>query len=67
MAAENHSPTFDDLDTIRVLLNTIENLAAEAMELKDDARALRSSLLWSIQKMAETAQKDIGQMEAAAG
>jgi len=67
MATENYSGTFTDLSAIRALFNTIENLAAEAMELKDDAGPLRSSMLWSVQKMAETAQKDIEQMEAAAG
>jgi len=65
MTAENHNPTFADLSSIRVLLNTIENLVAEAMELKDHDRTLRSSMLWSVQTMASTAQKDIEQMEAA--
>lgn len=67
MATENYSGTFTDLSAIRALFNTIENLAAEAMELKDDSGPLRSSMLWAIQMLAEVAQKDIGQMEEAAG
>lgn len=58
--------TFSDLGAIRVLFNTIENLAAEAIELKDDASALRASMLWSIQKMAEVAQADIARMDPTA-
>lgn len=63
MAAENYTPTFNDLSDLNVLLNTFENLAAHALEESD--RTTRSSILWSIQKMAETAQKDIQQMMAA--
>ena len=66
MAAENHTtPTFSDLSAIHSLLITIEELAAAAMELKDDDSKLRTSMLWSIQKMTETAAKDVVQMEAA--
>lgn len=65
MAAENHNPTFNDLSAIHSLLTTIEELAVAAMELKDDDSRLRTSMLWSIQKLTETAAKDVEQMEAA--
>lgn len=63
MAAENYTPTFIDLSDLYVLLNTVENLAAHALEESD--RKTRSAILWSVQKMMETAQKDIQQMMAA--
>lgn len=63
MSAKNHNPTFTDLSAIHSLLITIEELSVAAMELKDDDSKLRTSLLWSIQKMTETAAKDVVQME----
>lgn len=65
MATENYSGTFTDLSSIHALLITIEELAAAAIELKDNDSKLRTSMLWSIQKMTETAAKDVEQMEAA--
>lgn len=65
MTAENQ--TFPDLSAIHSLLVTVEALAAAAMELKDNDSKLRTSMLWSIQKMAEVAAKDVEQMEAAGG
>lgn len=65
MTIENNDLIFSNLGDIRCLLVTIENLAAQALELKDSSE--RSAIVWSIQKMAETAQKDIVQMEAAVG
>ena len=65
MTTENHGTTFSNLGDIRCLLVTIENLAAQALELRDSAE--HSAVVWSIQKLAETAQKDIVRMEAAEG
>jgi hypothetical protein len=65
MAASEYSATFTDLSAIHSLLVTIEELAAAAMELRDDDSKLRTSLLWSIQKMTEMATRDVEQMEAA--
>lgn len=66
MTAENHTtPTFSDLCSIHSLFVTIEELAAAAMELKDNDSKLRTSMLWSVQKLAEVAARDVAQMEAA--
>lgn len=67
MATENHYTTFDGLSAIHALLITVEELAAAAMEMDDNDSKLRTSMLWSIQKMTETAAKDVEQMEAAGG
>lgn len=59
-----NSATFTDLSAIHSLLITIEELAVAAMELKDNDSKLRTSMLWSIQKLTETAAKDVEQMDA---
>lgn len=52
--------SFSDMEDIRVLFRTIEELAAQSLDEPDSNR--RAALLWSIQKMAKTAAVDVARM-----
>ena len=49
--------TFRTASDFMVLFMTLENLAATALE-KDSDPALQSTLIWTIQKLSETAAKE---------
>jgi hypothetical protein len=55
--------TFRNANDFQMLFVTLEELAVAAMEESDRAR--RSAIIWSMQKLSETAAKEAGQMEAA--
>lgn len=55
--------TFRNASDLQTLFVTLEELAVAALEETDRAR--RSALIWSMQKLSETAAKDVEQMEAA--
>lgn len=67
MAIENLIPpaTFRNANDFRTLLLTLEELAVAALEESDEKR--RAAVLWSIQKLSETAAKDAELLEAAEG
>lgn len=66
MPTENLIPpaTFRNTSDFRTLLVTLEELAVAALEEKGP---LRSAIIWSMQKLCETAAKEIEQMEGAGG
>lgn len=57
--------TFRNAHDFRTLLITLEELAVAALEESDDKR--RAAVLWSMQKLSETAAKDAELLEAAGG
>lgn len=65
MATQNNIPpaTFRNASDFQTLFITLEELAVAALEESDRAR--RSAIIWSMQKLSETAAKDAEQMEAA--
>lgn len=64
MATENPITlsTFRNASDFQTLFITLEELAVAALEESDRAR--RSAIIWSMQKLSETAAKDAEQLEA---
>ncbi len=64
MATQNNIPpaTFRNASDFQTLFITLEELAVAALEESDRAR--RSAIIWSMQKLSETAAKDAEQLEA---
>lgn len=64
--ATEYIPTFRNAHDFMTLLGTIEELAVAALNEGSD-KALRGSILWSIQKLSETAAKDAELLVVAGG